>query len=742
MKNKILTFTLTIVLIGSLVGILGYPVSAETNNVLSIDNASSFENIRYVQDGNVVVNDRLEMVNTTLEILQDTDNQYSFTIETGGHVIMRNSIISSISTEKSASTPNLILYLKDDAYLEIINSSIGTGVSVVCGDSSILRGSNSFLYSSLVLNDNSRANLTNTVCGSIMAFDSGKAEIYRHLNINTQDSAGIPISNTEIKIKPTLSPDVIYISSTAGNDGTAKIPVLTDVIDAGTYPGSQFVGNYNVTVRYDGYLSYKYVTFPHYQTYSSSEIRNVVNTVTVDVLFPNVLIPPSMYFYSKGEDITVDGGKTITTGEGTWAISGNIHIKDNGTLIIKNTEMEVLQNGDGRHARYYIMVEDNGVLNIEGSSVSSNYPLNLYLYDNAVLNVAYSDLKLNLIGARDFSNIILHHSNIFSSFNCIMKTTNITQTNLKISDSKIESNKLFIQSQKYEIINVSFNQVLTIEGPSGENSRAELTNVTVPSIVVRRGAIAETYWWLTVTTVDLDNRSVSGCKVVISHYNETFECDETKQDYTNGYYGGKGTVTFRARSHLITSTSDVFLGNYRVAAYYQNNETFKSNEVVVAMSNNKCVKLAFTELIGPNTITADADLNPPSVARGDEVVVTGHATLNHAGVVANGDVKVTILETNKTWYTTTDADGNYRVVITAPNQKGKYTIEVYVTTDHISGSTTKTVVVDGVEEEGMGKFFASTYLPWSILGLILIWVVLYVVMKRRYTMEAETPHPF
>jgi len=739
MKNKTLTFILAIVLAGSLIGLLGLPVSAETNNDLNIDKNTSFENIRYVQDGNIVVKDKLEILDTTLEVLQDADNQYSFTIEKGGCVIMRNSIILSTSTENAA-TPRLILYLKGDAYLEMNDSSIGAGVSVVCDDTSVVDAFDSFLYNSLVLNDNSMATLTNTVCGSIRAFDSGKAEIYGYLNVSIEDSAGVPIPKTQIEIKPTLS-NVVYMSSATGDDGTAKIPVLTDVIDKDTYPGSQFVGNYNVTARYNGYSSYKYVTFPHYQTHSSSEIKNIVNTESVDITFPDVLIPPlSSSFYSKGSyDMNISGEKTITIGEGTWAVSGNIHIKDNGKLSIKNTAFEVLQT---ENARYCIIVEDNGTLNIEGSSISSNYPLNIYLYDNAVLNADYSDLKLNMIGARGFSNIVLDHSIIFSNFNCIMRKANITQKNIKISDSVIESSKLLIQSPYYDITNSDFNQALIIGSADGNDSRAELINVTAPSIVAKKNAIANTYYLLTVKAVDLDNRHVSGCEIVVLQYEPgTLSYNKSKTYFTNGY-NGKGAVTFKLRSHIITS-ADVFVGNYKVVAYYQNNETLRSNEVIVAMDNNKYIELRFTELVGgPDAITVTTNLNPASVSRGGEIIVVGRATLNHVGVAANATVRVTILETNRTWYTTTDSNGDYRMVITAPNQKGKYTVEVYVTTDHIHGSTTKTFVADGVEEEGMEKFITSSYLPWSILGLIVVWAVLYVALKRRYTGEAETSQPF
>jgi hypothetical protein len=743
MRNKTLAFILAIVLIGSFISILCTPVSSEESNDLIIDKNTSFKSIRYVQDGNIVVKDKLEILDTRLEILQDKDNQYSFIIEEGGCVIMRNSVILSISTQNGASTPSLILYLKGDAYLEMHDSSIGAGVSVVCDDNSAVDAFDSFLYNSLVLNDNSRANLNNTICGSISASNSGKAEIYRYLNVNVEDSAGVPIPYTEIEIKPTLSSEV-YISSATGDDGTAKIPVLTDVIDKDTYPGSQFVGNYNVTVRYDGYSSSKDVTLLHYQTYSSPEIKNIVNGGSVDITFPDVLIPPSKSpFYSKDiYDMNIDGEKTITIGEGTWAVSGNIHIKDNGKLNIKNTALEVLQT---EIARYCIIVEDNGTLNIEGSIVSSNYPLNLYLYDNATLNVAYSDLKLNMIGARGFSNIVLDHSSILSSFNCIMRKANITQKNIKISDSVIESSKLFIQSPHYDITNSTFNQALIIGGADGEDSRAELINVTASSIVAKENAIANTYYWLTVKTVDLDNRPVSGCEIAVLQYDpKTLSYNESKTYLTDGYNNGKGVVTFKLHSQVIMPSADVFVGNYKVVAYHQNNETLKSNEIIVAMNNNKYTVLRFTELIVHEFITVTASLNPTTVPSGGEVVVTGHAVLNHGnnGMVANATVRATILETNTTWYTTTDSNGDYRVVITAPNQKGKYTVEVHVTTDHINGVVTKTFVADGVEEEGIEKFLASSYLPWSILGLIIIWGILYAALKRKYSMEAETPQPF
>jgi hypothetical protein len=359
--------------------------------------------------------------------------------------------------------------------------------------------------------------------------------------------------------------------------------------------------------------------------------------------------------------------------------------------------------------------------------LTSNYPLNVYVYDNATLDCKNSELSLNTLGARGSARVVLEGCAVSGNLN-------IECAHITIKRSTITSERLYVSATTYNYAESTFNQPLEFSG----NSVAELTSVYAPAIDVRDNATVKVMWKLRVKTIDVEERVVSGARVVIYRY-ENLTADFYDEGLTDTLE--KGEVVFNVISRLLTPKKDVFIGNYKIVAYYTTNETenatVESNTVIKAVHTDTDVVLKFDEILAwPFYVTVDCILRPDTVMRGEHLVVSGFASLDRGPPAKYCNVTVKLLETGEYWQTTTDENGEFHVAIVAPYQRGKYTVNVYATTDHIYGERNLTLTVNGVEKpRDVYAYFTQGYLPWSVLGMALTWLVIYIGMRRRIVKE-------
>ena len=197
-----------------------------------------------------------------------------------------------------------------------------------------------------------------------------QAYIYRFADVTVHNGQGLPVNNSRLSFKyssstPTnvsagtsagyyvaplnnyqMTPPssvLSYLGKTSSNYnvtnyfGNAVVPLLTDLIDYSTYPDSMFVGNYTMTVIYNGAdfgFSMAFEPFPNITAASQLVYFNVSIPVTVPlplVLVGKPYVTPSFVYQNQTGQITFN----ITDDAQTGINSITINVSDgaNGQLV-------------------------------------------------------------------------------------------------------------------------------------------------------------------------------------------------------------------------------------------------------------------------------------------------------------------------------------------------------------------------------------------------------------------------
>lgn len=677
----------------------------------------------YTLDGSIVVRDNGTLiVEGKLQILQDYDYQHSIEIRNNGSLFLEN---GSITSNHAVS-----MIIKNNAYLEMTDSVMdfdgmlnATSAQVNVSKSTLTISSthfdicffsvsdttidtnalflentefeliDSYITCGINATKDSVGVLTNVSLPSVTANNNAEVEIYRWLTVNVNDNIGVPVGNAYVRVEDYDGNEVLH--NWTNDNGQLTCAVLSDIITHDSYPGSDFVGNYLIQASYKGFTATNTVALPHYKTYTNPEHTD--NTKSVEIKFSEVFLSS---YYAVGSDIIIAESTTRTI-EDSYAASdgvtytfiqdGNIRIKNNATLIIKNnTMLNILQR---ETKRYFISIEDNGKLIVENSEINSDYQLNLYLFGNASFDVKNSNLRVNIV-ANDFSKILLENTNIngdvyakceLVSMDSVMTASSslmINVANLSISDSVINTTYLHLDCPCFSIINTVFNQSLELK-----DSEVYLINVSAPSVVALENITVYRSWWLRINVINGHDRNVPDAEVKVFYLKNM-----TEQFYSSGITDTGGVAVFQVIGSMTTSEDECFIGNYKIVAYY-NNHT--SSEVRLAMNSNKQATLKFSEpLVPPYIITVDADF-PSSCSPDDTVTVSGRVYYNHdlTHVVPNANVMIKV--NDNTWNTVTDENGRYTQNIII-SKVGVYNVTVTVS-DPLGvlppGETSKTLTV-------------------------------------------------
>ncbi|MEM3738906.1 MAG: hypothetical protein QW204_04055, partial [Thermoplasmata archaeon] len=129
--------------------------------------------------------------------------------------------------------------------------------------------------------------------------------------------------------------------------------------------------------------------------------------LTAAVLVISVLFIPASSGSPQTElDLIVENSTTVQINS-DYVLTGNIHIKDNGVLIISYSKFTILQAHDHQ---YSVTVEGNGRLFVLYSTISSNARLNIVVKGNSTLLLDSSKLSysgnLTHISQNTYSQIL------------------------------------------------------------------------------------------------------------------------------------------------------------------------------------------------------------------------------------------------------------------------------------------------------------------------------------------------
>ncbi len=252
----------------------------------------------------------------------------------------------------------------------------------------------------------------------------------------------------------------------------------------------------------------------------------------------NVVLESSLADNEASRDILIFDDKTDATYAGTHELrsdqefSGNIDIT--GSLTIIDSHVSFFQSHI-TEGRYCIKVSGTGSLTLQGSTLTSNYPLVIYVTDNAQFTVMDSVIELDKNGtgglyADTAAQIVIESSSLegstFATGQSIsMKGVDLLGSELFIEtistsyiwDSDfIEITDLYLLTDDGDINTVDFdirNTTDFLDDPNlfnqfvfGGSQLVELTSVPLPDewwlTVVTENSKVRVYWWLTVQMVD------------------------------------------------------------------------------------------------------------------------------------------------------------------------------------------------------------------------------------------------
>jgi predicted transcriptional regulator len=140
----------------------------------------------------------------------------------------------------------------------------------------------------------------------------------------------------------------------------------------------------------------------------------------------------------------------------------------------------------------------------------------------------------------------------------------------------------------------------------------------------------------------------------------------------------------------------------------------------------------------PIQITLTENLKPSSCRPGQEVEISGSLGFEFPLSIPDIEiphltVTIEIQETGENWSTQSDTNGNYEVLITAPNRTGTYTVEVSITYGPIYRSTSKALAVS----EGKSvSFFTveSGFLVIALATMVILGIIYTGSELGRYSL--------
>jgi hypothetical protein len=398
-------------------------------------------------------------------------------------------------------------------------------------------------------------------------------------------------------------------------------------------------------------------------------------------LFPIILVFTLHFHVAFPEEVavSVSNGGTIVWSDLTVVKTGDIYVGGNSTLILRNVLLQLSIRGE---KSYNITVADHSTLILEASNVTSLSGLstitvanssNILLRDGSSLN-GFQTLNLNNASLTSIvdGTLKVNHVNgstrILELARTLAPDTQINITAQKASANLVEAKSVQLAAGQLEVkdlkvevftancsvstlnrlrakaLYVNASSDVYIHGAEADVStvysplNATLTDSTFGVLTVgvegqvynvttfnapltRAGGIIYTYgnltvkryWYLQVNVTDITGVPVPA-DVEVRDYNMTLTA--------SGKAGVDGVWRTPLLAEVITNSTPLFLGNYKIYAHYGNYAAKLDNLV---LDTNKNVRLTFLEEVqGLTSITLT--VNPPRLQLGGKVTVSGRLT--------------------------------------------------------------------------------------------------------------------
>ncbi len=677
-----------------------------------------------IQDGFVTVREgaTLTISETDVKFLQDYDNQFALFVEDGGNLVLDDATVHSdydllvfledgtslLLTSGAELVANVVLTGATDVTIEdsLVNgaltgtvSSVTVYNSIVTGEISleggallvqdtelyaatpcVLQGTNAVFRDSifngtsdpsLSLIEGATLELRNVTLRNVRTDESSIALVFRRVDVQVVDESTLVIPEANIEIRHYINGSIVG-TATGGTDGRASIEVLSDVLSDGE---SHFIGNYIVWASFSGKVGTEPLLLTPYPAMDVMS-NNPGAIVVLPPVEPDDLIDPT-----PGDMVILDGEQKALDAD--YIQDGNIVVS--GSLTISNSVVSVLQDRDHQ---YYVVVKGNGKLTLSGGIITSNMPINVYLYDNATLELGPgSFITVNALVVEDGATVIGHGAEISARLllrggqvslksGCVLQgdILVIEGPMVQLEGGSILADELHVDSPAFSIegMDINVGEMYLV---------ASFVNVTDSTIEVRRMTVDATILTITESTVTADeplnltvatfymdssssnvpirsdradskvylydaevprpfilgNGTVmvfwyltvqvqdSGANPVAdSEVVVTFTRNETQ--VASGITNADGQVRFPLLGSIVDPNGEYFLGNYRVMAYSPKDD----EKTVVGYVNLDQAKTLWVEfnvpLVPPDSVEVEIFIANKTIVAGTEFTITGTAT--------------------------------------------------------------------------------------------------------------------
>ncbi|MBX8632512.1 MAG: hypothetical protein J9259_08385 [Thermoplasmata archaeon YP2-bin.285] len=366
-------------------------------------------------------------------------------------------------------------------------------------------------------------------------------------------------------------------------------------------------------------------------------------------------------------------------------ISSNVVVTQNGNLLISNGGINFIESANGE---YSFLVNESGKTVIDNSLITSNYLVNMYVFGNAQLFLINSVLGPNV--------------DLITGGNAAVW----------INGSTVQGNMVTAAFSNAAVY--SFNSVFSNPISVGYTEIAKLYNISAPSVSAQSKAVAYIYRWLSVDVFGQSGTPIGGATVSLYTFSNLTEPHGSL--FAVATSNGSGIAIFAGLSDIISSSGDLYRGDYVVNTSYVDAGTWWAPNETVSLAHysvpllqqNSAVRTTlFIRLPDLAISSSDIAFNPQQVVEDSPVNITALVyNIGYAPVVNNFTVEFNV--TGQGYSTTIDATA----VVSSPFNPS-YSVPMPVTAEWdvpmVYGNMTVSVNVNPANATGVRSVSEISY---------------------------------
>lgn len=294
------------------------------------------------------------------------------------------------------------------------------------------------------------------------------------------------------------------------------------------------------------------------------------------------------------------------------------------------------------------------------------------------------------------------------------KDMNLTADEIILKDLTLGAGSLGMEAKYINATNLKSDTGLMFD----DEEVANLTSCYAPSISIKDDAIVYKYWWLTVSVVDSINEPIPNALIeVLDFFEDTVYHSEKSNE--------NGVSVLRLLGSVNTTEKDEFKGNYRVRLSYDDESVTKK----VSMRDNVALEMKLELIINP--MPPFINITYPE----NNSTVKGKITINGTAKDDSGYIeRVEIRIDNGSWLLVGGMSGILEWTFewdTTNVSNGWHNITVRAFDGALYSNASITVFVDNKEEElSVWEFEPILFIIVAIIVIAVLSIVIYVFRVR------------